>query len=452
MQWSRKRKASLLCFVSLFILSLVFYGVSANYYETGYIVRFGNAELGITSEPRLVNEEYERILSESRRNQEHLEYVEQPKPQFIEIKRWFLEQDNGQIVDQMNSLLKNEIAAWQISVNGEQVGMVEHKSSADKLLHDLKSAYGEYSSEEASFMEKVSVEKVRTVPNVLSNIEELRNELQRTVTPATVHLVTEGETIWGIANQHSVEMEEILALNPDTKEAIKPSDTIMISPEIRKVNVLTKETLIHNIAIPFGIEQLPYLSNVKSRDGQAGKKKVSYLVEKMNGIEIKREIVSEDIIEKPVSKIVIEKRPELQVASSLRSSKQSSRNPASSVLSWPTDGGIITSKYGMRNGKMHRGIDIAGAESLNIKAAASGKVTFVGSKGNYGNLIMISHDNGLTTYYAHIKESLVSSGDVVTAGEIIAIMGETGNATGVSLHFEVRRDNKANNPLNYVSS
>lgn len=115
--------------------------------------------------------------------------------------------------------------------------------------------------------------------------------------------------------------------------------------------------------------------------------------------------------------------------------------------------GTITSRFGskssMRSGT-HTGLDIAAPRGTSIKAAASGTVTFSGVKGSYGKLIVISHGNGLETYYGHCDKLYVSVGTQVSQGETIAAVGSTGNSSGNHLHLEIRKNGVAYNPQNYV--
>lgn len=104
---------------------------------------------------------------------------------------------------------------------------------------------------------------------------------------------------------------------------------------------------------------------------------------------------------------------------------------------WPARG-VFTSGFGMRWGRMHKGIDIAGPIGTPIMAAATGIVTFAGwNSGGYGNLVEIEHPDGSLTRYAHNHRILVSAGQDVIQGQLIAEMGSTGNSTGPHLHFEL---------------
>ena len=112
--------------------------------------------------------------------------------------------------------------------------------------------------------------------------------------------------------------------------------------------------------------------------------------------------------------------------------------------------GIITSRFGYRSRGLHTGLDVAGSTGTTIVAASAGTVTTASYKGGYGNMVIISHGNGVQTCYAHCNTMLVSVGDTVEQGQAIATMGSTGNSTGPHLHLEIRKDGVAQNPQNYL--
>ncbi len=121
-------------------------------------------------------------------------------------------------------------------------------------------------------------------------------------------------------------------------------------------------------------------------------------------------------------------------------------------FTWPA-AGKLTSRFGRRWGRMHRGIDIAGPVGTPIHAAAEGTVIFAGwSSGGYGNLVDIRHSDGTITRYAHNSRLSVSLGQTVTRGQQIAAMGSTGRSTGSHLHFEIRPSGaSAIDPIAYLS-
>lgn len=130
---------------------------------------------------------------------------------------------------------------------------------------------------------------------------------------------------------------------------------------------------------------------------------------------------------------------------------------ATGSLLWPTPGyTTITSAYGYRTHpitgelyKFHSGIDIGAPMSADVVAADSGTVIFAGVYGGYGNYIQIDHGNGSVTCYGHNSELLVSAGDTVEQGQVIALVGSTGNSTGPHLHFEVMINGQYVDPADY---
>ena len=111
----------------------------------------------------------------------------------------------------------------------------------------------------------------------------------------------------------------------------------------------------------------------------------------------------------------------------------------------------ITSRFGSRWGTTHKGLDFGAPTGTSIKAAAEGTVTFSGwNSGGYGYLVIISHGNGVQTYYGHCSSLLCKAGDYVEAGDVIAKVGNTGDSQGSHLHFEIRVNDIAYNPEYYL--
>ncbi|MGI9622665.1 MAG: murein hydrolase activator EnvC family protein [Acidimicrobiales bacterium] len=118
-------------------------------------------------------------------------------------------------------------------------------------------------------------------------------------------------------------------------------------------------------------------------------------------------------------------------------------------LAWPA-GGIVTSGFGPRWGRMHNGIDIAAAIGSPVYAAQSGTVIQASAYGGYGNMIVIDHGGGFTTVYAHLSDYAVSGGQSVGKGAVIGSMGCSGSCTGPHLHFETRVRGIPQNPMSYL--
>ncbi|HET9938756.1 MAG TPA: peptidoglycan DD-metalloendopeptidase family protein [Gaiella sp.] len=144
-----------------------------------------------------------------------------------------------------------------------------------------------------------------------------------------------------------------------------------------------------------------------------------------------------------------------ELAEQIRQSQQgSSSTPVpppsgNGILAWPVSGAVV-SGFGMRWGRMHEGIDITASMNTPVHASAAGRVINAGWLGGYGNLVVVDHGGGLSTAYAHNTSFAVSVGDTVSAGQVIAYSGSTGNSSGPHVHFEVRVNGSAVDPLGYL--
>jgi len=120
-------------------------------------------------------------------------------------------------------------------------------------------------------------------------------------------------------------------------------------------------------------------------------------------------------------------------------------------FAWPVAGGTVSSPFGIRHGVMHDGVDIAAPVGTPVHSADWGSVIYSGQLHGYGNVVIVQHRDGYATVYAHNQQNLVRVGDQVNVGQKIATIGTTGRTTGgANLHFEVRRENRPQNPLAYL--
>ena len=244
-----------------------------------------------------------------------------------------------------------------------------------------------------------------------------------------------------------------------------------------KRNIVTNDEEIYNKVIEKGITYYRYYEILED---QQEKYYVSSFEEAENVVNTLKEKNSENIdkisilekyetgindlvsVDEVVSKLYVEKKKEVKVANTSSRASAGYVNTNTTTSSGKTSLGIslirpisgtITSRFGARSSirsSAHTGLDISAPKGTPIKAAASGTVTFAGWKGSYGYMLVISHGNGVQTYYAHCNQLYASVGESVSQGETVAAVGSTGNSTGPHLHLEVRINGVAYNPQNYV--
>jgi hypothetical protein len=123
---------------------------------------------------------------------------------------------------------------------------------------------------------------------------------------------------------------------------------------------------------------------------------------------------------------------------------------------WPVDGAVLTSPFGYRDSpfghawKFHTGVDLGVPSGTPIYATNDGLVTFAGWDQGHGNMVVIDHGHEVTTRYCHASRLLVGAGDQVAAGDVIALVGSTGQSTGPHLHYEILLDGEKVDPLEYL--
>ena len=249
-----------------------------------------------------------------------------------------------------------------------------------------------------------------------------------------------------------------------------------------KKNIVTNDDEIFNnikeqgvtyyryYAIVDNQEEKTYVSSFEEAENVVNglKEKNSSNIENMSIVE-KYEMDLKDIVssEEAISKLYVEpaKTPVTVAKTTSGSSKYAATGSVNTAGTTSTAkanlgialirpvSGTITSRFGAGSRirrSAHTGLDIANSTGTPIAAAASGTVTFSGYKGSYGNMIVISHGNGVQTYYGHCSKLYVSAGAQVSQGQTIGAVGSTGNSTGPHLHLEVRINGVAYNPQNYV--
>lgn len=149
----------------------------------------------------------------------------------------------------------------------------------------------------------------------------------------------------------------------------------------------------------------------------------------------------------PVSYLPVEKRREDVTVASLPAPTHAES------FEWPLQGRIISAFGAKMNGERNDGINIASDYGIPIHAAAAGTVTYAGNElKGYGNLVLIKHDDGYVTAYAHAENLVVNRGEIVRAGQVIGYVGDTGGVPAPQLHFEIRRGKVPVDPLTLLSS
>lgn len=233
----------------------------------------------------------------------------------------------------------------------------------------------------------------------------------------------------------------VIAKEYVTRDLIVSGDEAMEILE-QEAEVKTVIKLSYYEAVPYDTVEMEdenlYVDEILvDCEGVTGEKYVEHTTEKINGETVSESITGETVVTEVKSRVI------------KKGTKPYPEGIATGTFKNPAEG-VLTSPFGPRWGRMHKGIDIAAPSGTPMYASDGGVVIYSGWMSGYGYLVQIDHKNGYITYYAHCSQLHVNVGDEVAKGELIADMGSTGNSTGSHLHFEVRLDNVPQNPENYV--
>ncbi|MBV7505047.1 peptidoglycan DD-metalloendopeptidase family protein [Bacillus sp. sid0103] len=363
--------------------------------------------------------------------------------------------------------LQTEAAA--IMIDGKPVVYVEDQPTAEEVMKKLIHQYvpadqlAELQARKASgnttlpalkenesrlldvrLSKNVSFSNENTAPEKIISADEAVTFLQKGTLEEKKYVIKEGDVLEIIADDHNMKLADILDVNPGlSKDSLlkigsqinltvpKPFIEVIVEKEVnKKEEIPYKHTVVEDKSLLKGKKKV-------KQEGKSGSRSVTYKISEQSGVTVNKAEVKETILKQPVDEIVIKGTKVIP-------------SRGDGTFAWPTVGGYISSKQGPRWGRMHKGIDIARPSNRTIKAADNGVVVSAGWGGGYGNKIVIDHRNGFRTLYGHMSSLKVRVGQTVSKGSAIGIMGATGDATGVHLHFEVYKNGSLVNPLSYL--
>ena len=342
--------------------------------------------------------------------------------------------------------VSGELRMYQVSVDGATVGVIKNEEDLNQLLENMKAKYTTENTVSAEFLDTVTVEPVYTADTVLT-VEEMEQALQASSNGSTTYTVVQGDTFNAIAYANDMSVSDLKALNPNVDiNRLMVGDVLNVKELTPVLSVKTVDNITYTESIECPVETREDSSMYKGEtkiitQGVEGEAQVNATVTYVNGQETERVINSSVTVREPTTTV------------KAVGTKEKPKTASTGSYSWPITG-RITSYFGGRyifgSYSYHSGIDISCSYGAAIKAADGGTVTFAGYKGSYGYLVIITHDNGTQTYYAHNSSLLVSAGQKVYKGQQIAKAGSTGRSTGTHCHFEVRVRGTSVNPLSYL--
>lgn len=379
--------------------------------------------------------------------------------------------------------------AYVLTVDGEEIATLvsegEAKEAVETCLAEESARFLDEYAYDVTFTNDVEVEQRSAVGAVYSSVNEaaaaLGDKLDL-VAKATAVLIDNQDTIFvsnenaaleavklakdhfgnaredeGVQKVYTSEKISITQATVDCDSVLTPEEAanMLIYGQITPtddphplITVNVERERKEQVSLPYKTVRMENSEVARGTEnvitaGVDGIQEVTLLVTEVNGVSAGSEQVNSVVIKNAVDEVV-------EYGSQIIISSRGQNGTGE--FGWPlADGtGTITSRFGWRSMGWHSGLDVADGVGTMIYAAESGTVVYAGTMSGYGLLVEIDHGNGVTTWYGHCDELLVEVGDYVERGVSIATIGMTGRTTGPHVHFEIRLDDIAVDPLIYL--
>ncbi|MNO17377.1 Murein hydrolase activator NlpD precursor [compost metagenome] len=380
------------------------------------------------------------------------------------------EVDADSTLNELYGMLTGYAKGVELKVDGKVIAVVKDQEAAREVLDRVKTKYApdvaastlaakvkrtggnatagaktkasNTTLETVEIAEEVAQGEIKSDPNKVLSPEEAVRKILQGDEEAIQYEVQEGDTISSIAARFDVSQKELFANNPGIEELTLQIGTLLNVKAVQPA--LTVRTVEHVTEEIVTEPQVVVKTNASMRSGEtkvvspgtSGLKTMEYRITKDNGMVVDEEWLGQEVTKKSSPKIVV------------RGTKVV-LGEGSGQFAWPVSSAKMTSSYGERWGRTHKGVDLVSSKR-NILAADDGVVSFVGTKTGYGNCIIIDHKNGYETLYGHLSKISVKKGQVVEKGDKIGVMGNTGRSTGTHLHFEIHKNGSIQNPMKYL--
>ncbi|ULO07591.1 M23 family metallopeptidase [Paenibacillus sp. 19GGS1-52] len=377
--------------------------------------------------------------------------------------------DSAATLKKLDGLLKAYAVGVQLMVDGKAVGVVKDQETANAVLQGVKNYYTPETKaskganvnlkktaasssaiasakaadkvESTKIREAVTIVPIKADPNKVLNVAEAVKALTEGEEEPLLYTVEEGDTISGIAKRFNITQAEVFRNNPAAKElALQIGDELQLKVAQPDVTVVTVEQVTEQVVTEPEVivrksDLLPAGKRKVVRAGQTGLKEMQYRLTKENGLVVQEEWLGQTVVKASLPEVVY--------------SGTKVVGEGTGMFAWPVTGAVTSSSFGERWGRVHKGVDLVSGNRT-IMAADAGTVSFAGVKSGYGNVVIINHLNGYETYYGHMSSISVSVGQRLEQGAKVGIMGSTGRSTGTHLHFEIRKNGTAINPMKYL--
>ena len=438
------------------LLEIITYGVNTEY---GIAVEYNGKEIGIISAEADFEEAEKEVKKRLAYNDENSDYdfdsVAKLSVKVLSDDDMYV--SSLQLANAMLSATEQELAeAYGIYIDGEFTGAVKDTKAVKEALADrLANFSAEGIVKNISYVNKIEYVDGIYLTSSIVDESEMINLLTSTKEKDSTYVVQDKDTPVTISQKYNMDFNEFEELNPIIRNRCLPGQVVNViehesflpiqyTREMEILSFLDYETIeVQTSSLDYGTKKLL----VK---GEKGEKRSNIEVTYIDGIESSRKTISSEITKEPV---VQQMGVGMEAARPDYPDTVYNGGPLTGTgqFAWPVNGGWISDVF--ISNRNHMGLDIAADSGTNIYAADDGYIVTAGwNAGGYGNVVMIDHLNGYQTVYGHMSYVVATEGQYVTRGQLIGLVGSTGDSTGPHCHFEVRYLGVHDDPAKYLNT
>lgn len=432
-----------------FFIGIVSYGSGLEY---GICVEYNGKEIGIIT----AQADYDEA---EREVQQRIAYAdgEEPVDMSAEFSLRIISADDkiinsAQLANEMLAASDEELTeAFGIYIDGKFIGAVNDKEPVQEALDErLKNYEVEGTVRDVSYKNKIEYSEGIYLAESVMTEDEAKKLLTSTKSRNGVYVAQLGDSPMVICQKYNMEPEDFQRLNPEVEDRCEEGQILNVIEnesylpiqyvrEMETLSFLDYETIeVETSALNVGTRSIL----VK---GERGEKRSNIEITYVDGIERSTKVVSSEITKEPVVE-------QVGVGTyTARPASTATQLYGTGQFGWPLDGGYISDTF--ISDRNHQGLDIAAPEGTDIYAAGEGIVVAAGwNSGGYGYFVMVDHLDGYQTVYAHMSAVFAVEGQMVTRGQLIGAVGNTGRSYGDHLHFEVRYMGMCYDPADFINT
>lgn len=428
-----------------FLIGVVNYVTTLNY---GVSVECNGQQLGVVTEEGVYDDAAKVV-------QEKITYVEGNETVTISPKLSIQVINNASNIVNPNQLAEKLITntdadlvnAYGLYLDGQFMGALTDRKPVMTTLANTLAKYESPDVKSIAFQKDIEYRESMYLASSVVDPSNVVSKLTSNTQTEVKYTIQENDTPSKIAAKNNISLSELRLLNPSIDSNCQVGDSITVTNAEPFMSVKLVKEVVYTDPIKYSVEKIENNNVYKGAEevlveGENGEKTVKAEVTIVNGYEVGRTILSSNVTKEAVTE-------KISVGTKIPQPTRGVTISGNGQYAWPVGGGYISAHQG--DGRGHKGIDIAASAGTAIFAAEAGTVIVSQDLSyGYGRHILIQHADGNVTMYAHQSKRIAQVGQKVQKGELIGLVGNTGDSQGNHCHFEVRHNGSFLDPEKFV--